>query len=67
MTQFQFELIAKIVEIGAPVFYEELVGSIDKLIKERNALANIVSDNFKQDKEAKENSNNQTDDEEAIS
>ena len=39
MTQLQFEMICKTIENGAPVLANELCGSLDALVKDRNALA----------------------------
>lgn len=38
MTQFQFELICKIIENGAPALAGELCTALDNLVQERNAL-----------------------------
>ena len=39
MTQLQFELICKIVQNGAPALAEELCGSLNDLVVDRNRLA----------------------------
>ena len=39
MTQFQFDLICKIIESGAPALAEELCGALNNLVQNRNALA----------------------------
>lgn len=38
MTQFQFDLICKIIDQGAPVLAGELCGALNTLVLERNAL-----------------------------
>ncbi len=38
MTQFQFDLICKLITNGAPVLAEELCGSLNKLVQDFNAL-----------------------------
>ena len=38
MTQFQFDLICKILDQGAPVLSGELCGALNTLVLERNAL-----------------------------
>jgi hypothetical protein len=42
MTQFQFDMICKIIEQGAPALADELCGSLDTLVKAYN---NIVVEN----------------------
>jgi hypothetical protein len=39
MTQFQFDLICKIISNGAPVLAEELCNALDFFVRDRNALA----------------------------
>jgi hypothetical protein len=39
MTQFQFDLICKIISNGAPVLAEELCNALDSFVRDRNALA----------------------------
>lgn len=39
MTQFQFDLICKIIESGAPALANELCGSLNDLVIDRNNLA----------------------------
>ena len=39
MTQFQFEMICKILENGAPVLAVELCTALNTLVQERNAFA----------------------------
>lgn len=44
MTQLQFEMICKIIENGAPAMANELCGSLDALVKDRNNLAKKVEE-----------------------
>lgn len=39
MTQFQFDLICKLVQAGAPVLADELCGALQGLVQSLNALA----------------------------
>lgn len=39
MTQFQFDMICKIIESGAPALAPELTESLNSLIVDRNGLA----------------------------
>ena len=39
MTQFQFDMICKIIERGAPALADELCGALDSFVRDRNALA----------------------------
>lgn len=39
MTQFQFDLICKIIENGAPVLANELCSALDSFVRDRNTLA----------------------------
>lgn len=39
MTQFQFDLICKIIEQGAPVLAGELCNALNDFVQNRNALA----------------------------
>lgn len=36
MTQFQFDSILKIIELGAPVLYQDLGNALNDLVVERN-------------------------------
>ena len=38
MTQWQFDTTLKIIELGAPILYQELGGALNNLIVERNKL-----------------------------
>lgn len=38
MTQLQFDMILKTIELGAPVFYSDLGNALNNLVTERNAL-----------------------------
>jgi len=38
MTQFQFDLICKLIDSGAPILSRELCGSLDALVKGYNAI-----------------------------
>ena len=42
MTQFQFDMICKIIEIGAPVLANELCGALDNLVVSYN---NVIKEN----------------------
>lgn len=44
MTQFQFEMICKIVQSGAPALSNELCSSLNDLVVDRNQLAKQVED-----------------------
>jgi hypothetical protein len=39
MTQFQFDAICKIVEVGAPALANELCGALQSLVKAYNTLS----------------------------
>lgn len=39
MTQFQFDMICKIITNGAPALADELVTALDSFVRDRNALA----------------------------
>lgn len=39
MTQFQFDMICKIIEQGAPALAAELCNALDSFVRDRNALA----------------------------
>ena len=39
MTQFQFDMICKVIENGAPALANELCGALDSLVRDRNQLA----------------------------
>ena len=39
MTQFQFDLICKIISSGAPALADELCGSLDMLVQSYNKIA----------------------------
>lgn len=38
MNQFQFDIILKIIEQGAPVLYKDLATALNNLVVERNSL-----------------------------
>ena len=38
MTQFQFDLICKVIDAGAPVLAEELCSSLNSLVQDFNAV-----------------------------
>ena len=57
MTQFQFELICKIIENGAPALAGELCGALDSLMKEYNALVAELDERNKDSEEITEESN----------
>lgn len=44
MTQFQFEVICKVIESGAPALSNELCSSLNDLVVDRNQLAKQVED-----------------------
>lgn len=44
MTQFQFEMICKVIESGAPALSNELCSSLNDLVVDRNQLAKQVED-----------------------
>ncbi len=39
MTQFQFDIICKIIEQGAPALADELCNALDSFVRDHNALA----------------------------
>jgi hypothetical protein len=39
MTQFQLDMICRIIEVGAPALAAELCSVLDSFVKDRNALA----------------------------
>jgi hypothetical protein len=42
MTQFQFDVICRIIEVGAPALAVELCNALDSVVKDRNALADAL-------------------------
>lgn len=44
MTQFQFDLICKIIENGAPALANELCGAVNNLVQSYNAAVNENAD-----------------------
>ena len=44
MTQFQFDVICKIIEIGAPALANELCGALDAFVQSYNEIAKENSD-----------------------
>ena len=53
MTRNQFETILKIIELGAPVLYNELGGALNTLVIEKNKLEERVKELENQVKEDK--------------
>ena len=54
MTQFQFDMICKIIQNGAPALANELCNSLNDLVVDYNKLANRIQSIRETDSESKD-------------